>query len=245
MEIAMTSDRTLRIALAAAVAAAGCRTAAQVPADPPSPRPASIAIAPPGPACGVRGGVPAGAELVDVTRADPTIRIDLRYATAHNFTGRALPGYEVARALMRPPAAQALARVQARLRPDGLGLKVFDAYRPIRATQAMVEWASRTGNGWVLEQGYVARYSNHNRGTTVDLTLVDLRTGRELEMGTGFDTFSEAAHTANATGQVMQNRMKLQRAMAAESFQPYDKEWWHFRFPGDDEPLDYPIGCYP
>lgn len=241
----MTSDRTMRIALAAAALLAGCGTTAPAPADGPSPAPVSIATASATPVCGVRGGVPAGAELVDVTRADPTIRTDVRYATAHNFTGRALPGYESARALMRPAAARALARVQARLRSEGLGLKVFDAYRPIRATQAMVEWASRTGNGWVLEQGYVARYSNHNRGTTVDLTLIDRRTGRELEMGTEFDTFSEAAHTANATGRVMENRMKLQRAMTAEGFQPYDKEWWHFRFPGDDEPLDYPIGCYP
>lgn len=241
----MTSERTLRVVLAAALAAAGCRTAARVPAPGPSPRPASMATARATPACGVRGGVPAGAELVDVTRVDPTIRTDIRYATDNNFTGRALPGYESARALMRPAAAQALARVQARLRADGLGVKVFDAYRPIRATQAMVEWAGRTGNGWVLEQGYVARYSNHNRGTTVDLTLVELGTGRELEMGTPFDTFSDAAHTANATGQVMENRMKLQRAMTAETFQPYDQEWWHFRFPGNDEPLDYPIACYP
>jgi len=242
----MTSDRTARIALATALLAAGCRTAAPPPAYAPSPQPSAAArTSPSNPACGVLGGVPAGAELVDVTRVDPTIRTDIRYATANNFTGRALPGYEAARALMRPPAAQALARVQTRLRADGMGLKVFDAYRPIRATLAMVEWASRTGNGWVLEQGYVARYSNHNRGTTVDLTLVDLQTGRELEMGTAFDTFSEAAHTANATGQVMENRMKLQRAMAAERFQPYDQEWWHFRFPGNDAPLDYPIACYP
>jgi len=190
--------------------------------------------------------VPAGAELVDVTRADPTIRTDIRYATADNFTGRPLPGYEAPRALMRPAAAQALARVQARLRREGLGLKVFDAYRPIRATLAMVEWAGRTGHEWVLEQGYVARYSGHNRGNTVDLTLVDLSSGRELEMGTGYDTFSEAAHPANATGRVLENRMRLARAMAAEGFGPYDKEWWHFRVNGDTaEPLDYPISCYP
>ncbi|HET7228459.1 MAG TPA: M15 family metallopeptidase [Longimicrobium sp.] len=243
----MSSERALRAALAAgATLLAGCRGGAQPhgPAASPSPVPASIAAAP-RPACDVRGGIPAGAELVDVTRVDPTIRTDIRYATANNFTGRPLPGYESARALMRPGAARALARVQARLRPQGLGLKVFDAYRPIRATLAMVEWAGRTGNGWVLEQGYVARYSGHNRGNTVDLTLVDLDTGRELEMGTAYDTFSEAAHTANATGQVMENRMRLQRAIGAEGFQPYDQEWWHFRLSGDAEPLDYPIACYP
>ena len=189
--------------------------------------------------------VPAGQELVDVRRLDRTIRLELRYATANNFTGARLPGYDARRALLHPGSAQALARVQRGLRAEGLGLKIFDAYRPVRATLAMVDWAERSGNVWVLDQGYVARQSNHNRGNTVDLTMVTLRGGREIDMGTPFDTFSEAAHTANATGPVMENRMKLQRAMAAESFQPYDKEWWHFRFPGDDEPLDYPIGCYP
>ena len=242
----MSSDWKMRITLAAAaVVLGGCGTAAAnappaAAAPTPVPAPVQTAAAS-GPEC----RIPAGAELVDVTRVDPTIRTDIRYATANNFTGRALPGYASPRALMRPPAARALARVQARLRADGLGLKVFDGYRPIRATQAMVEWAGRTGNGWVLEQGYVARYSGHNRGNTVDLTLVELGTGRELEMGTEYDTFSEAAHPANATGRVLENRMRLQRAMAAEGFQPYEKEWWHFRLPGDAEPLDYPISCYP
>jgi len=237
----MSSERTLRSVVAAAALLAGCATAGQSspPVDAPRPSPARAAGTAPG--C----NLPAGSELMDVTRVDPTIRVDIRYATPDNFTGRALPGYESARALMRPGAAQALGRVQAALRREGLGLKVFDAYRPIRATQAMVEWAGRTGNGWVLEQGYVARFSGHNRGNTVDLTLVELPGGREVEMGTPFDTFSEAAHPANATGQVLQNRMRLQRAMGAEGFQPYDKEWWHFRLPGDAEPLDYPIACYP
>lgn len=243
----MSSERFVALAAATAMVFAGCRGVAQEPVAAPAPDASastSAALAT-SQGCDLRGGIPAGAEMVDVTKADRTIRTDIRYATANNFTGRALPGYESPRALMRPAAARALARVQAGLRRNGLGLKVFDAYRPIRATQAMVAWASRTGNGWVLEQGYVARYSGHNRGTTVDLTLVDLRTGRELEMGTPFDTFSEAAHTANATGRVMENRMRLQRAMVAEGFAPYDKEWWHFRHSPDAEPLDYPIGCYP
>jgi len=106
-------------------------------------------------------------------------------------------------------------------------------------------WAQRSGNQWVLDQGYVARYSGHNRGNTIDLTLVDLRTGRELAMGTPFDTFSEAAHTANATGEVMENRMRLKRAMEAEGFQNYDKEWWHYRMAGDPAPLDVPLRCFP
>jgi D-alanyl-D-alanine dipeptidase len=182
--------------------------------------------------------------LVDVREVGRTIRTDVRYATRNNFTGAVLPGYELPLALLRPPAAEALARVQARLRPRGLGLKVFDAYRPVRATLGMVDWAERTGSQWVIQQGYVARQSGHNVGRTVDLTLVDLRSGRELDMGTAYDTFSEAAHTANARGQVAENRRILVDAMAAEGFQNYDKEWWHFSIPGPREPLDVPLRCF-
>ncbi|MBV9108041.1 MAG: D-alanyl-D-alanine carboxypeptidase family protein [Gemmatimonadetes bacterium] len=222
----MSSERARAMAIALAMALAGCRTAAQ------SARPAECAMAP-------------GDELVDVRRLDRSIRTEIRYATANNFTGRRLPGYEKPRAMLRPSAAAALVRVQQRLRTEGLGLKIFDAYRPVRATLAMVGWAERTGNRWVLDQGYVARQSGHNLGITVDLTLVDLRTGRELAMGTPFDTFSEAAHTANATGTIMENRMRLKRAMEAEGFQNYEKEWWHYRLAGDATPLDVPLRCFP
>lgn len=188
--------------------------------------------------------LPQGTTLVDVRSAGRGIRTDVRYATANNFTGAVLPGYERPRAMLRPQAAEALGRVQARLRPRGVGLKVFDAYRPVRATQGMVRWAERTGNQWVLEQGYVARYSGHNRGATIDLTLIDLRTGRELDMGTEYDTFAEAAHTANATGQVAENRRILLDAMRAEGFSNYEKEWWHFSMSGDFQPLDVPLRCF-
>jgi len=188
--------------------------------------------------------IPIGEELVDVRRLDRSIRVELRYATENNFTGERLPGYDARRALLHPASAEALARVQARLREEGLGLKVFDAYRPVRATLAMVEWAERTNRVWVLDQGYVARQSGHNRGNTVDLTMVRLRGGGELDMGTPFDTFSEAAHTANATGEVLENRMRLKRAMEAEGFQNYDKEWWHYRLPVADIPLDVPLSCF-
>lgn len=182
--------------------------------------------------------------LVNVRSIDRTIRTDIRYATANNFTGAVLPGYERPLAMLRPEAARALARVHQSLRPRGLGLKVFDGYRPVRATLGMVEWAERTGNQWVLEQGYVARQSGHNVGRTVDLTLVHLANGRELEMGTAYDTFSRAAHTANATGQVAANRRILVDAMAAEGFQNYDQEWWHFSIPGPRDALDVPLRCF-
>lgn len=184
-----------------------------------------------------------GDSLVDIRSLAPDLRVDVRYATSDNFTGEPLPGYDAARVLLRPAAARALARIQAGLRPEGLGLKVWDGYRPVRATLAMVDWAERSGNAWVVEQGYVARESGHNRGHTVDLTLIRLRDGRELEMGTPYDHFADAAHTANATGSVAANRQRLVRAMAAEGFSNYEKEWWHFSSRAPGAPLDVTLAC--
>ena len=136
--------------------------------------------------------------LVDVRSGDSTIQVDARYATPNNFTGAPLPGYDAPRALLRREAAAALARVQRRLRTGELGLRVFDGYRPVRATLAMVAWTERTGRRALVDSGYIARRSRHNMGVAVDLTLVDLVTGTEVPMGTPFDAFTEAAHTANA-----------------------------------------------
>lgn len=183
--------------------------------------------------------------MVDLRTLDPAPVIDVRYATDDNFTDDALPGYEEARALLRPDAAATLARVATRLREEGLGLKVWDAYRPERASRAMVDWARRTGREWVIEQGYVAPESGHNRGATIDLTLVRLDTGRELDMGTAYDTFTEDAHTARATGEVLANRMRLVRAMAAEGWENYPLEWWHFSRASTAAPMDIPLACFP
>ena len=183
-------------------------------------------------------------ELARLVEVAPGIRQDIRYATSDNFTGAALPGYEVGEALLRPAAAASLARVQERLATRGLGLLVWDAYRPVRATLAMVEWAERTGNEWVLDEGYVARRSNHNRGNTVDLTLIDLTSGRALDMGTANDHVGPESHTANATGAVARNRALLLDAMEAEGWSNYDKEWWHYsREPAADF-VDVPLACY-
>ena len=108
--------------------------------------------------------------LVDVRALDSTIRVEARYAGPDNFTGAPLPGYDANRALLRREAAAALARVQRRLAAEGLGLKVWDGYRPVRATQAMVAWTERTGQTWLLDSGYIARRSRHNQGVAVDLT---------------------------------------------------------------------------
>jgi D-alanyl-D-alanine dipeptidase len=169
--------------------------------------------------------------LVDVTDVDSTIQTDVRYAGPNNFTGATLPGYDAPRILLRREAAQALGRVQRRLRSGGLSLRVFDGYRPVRATLAMVAWAERTGRVALLDSGYIARRSRHNMGVAVDLTLVDLETGTEVPMGTAFDTFSEAAHTANAEGRIRRYRQLLVDVMGAEGFQNYDQEWWHFSYP--------------
>lgn len=173
---------------------------------------------------------PAAAEslLVDVRTVDSTIAVDLRYFTADNFTGAPLPGYEANRAYLRREAATALGKVQKQLRKEGLGLLVWDGYRPVSGTEGMVAWAERTDNMKYFKQGYIARRSRHNMGVAVDLTLVNLDTGKPLEMGTPFDTFSKAAHTANATGLAAQNRQRLVAAMEAQGFSNYDQEWWHF-----------------
>lgn len=184
----------------------------------------------------------AAALLVDVRSIDSTIVVDARYFGPNNFTGAPLPGYGANRALLRREAAEALARVQRRLAADGLGLKVFDGYRPVRATLAMVDWAERTGRRHLLDDGYIARRSRHNQGVAVDLTIIELTKGTELPMGTPFDTFSEAAHTANATGDVKRNREMFVRVMQSEGFTNYDQEWWHFFFAVPDPvPFDLPI----
>lgn len=168
--------------------------------------------------------------LAEVRSLDPTIVVEMRYATSNNFTGAPLPGYLANRAYLRREAAASLARVQRDLRSRGLGIKILDAYRPVRATLAMVEWTERVNRSDLLKDGYIASRSRHNLGLAIDLTLVDLPSGRELEMGTPFDTFSAAAHTANASGAAAANRQMLKAAMEREGFANYDQEWWHFSF---------------
>ncbi len=199
----------------------------------------STAEAPPVP---IASAAAAESLLVDVRTLDATIAVDLRYRTDSNFTGAPLPGYDANRAFLRREAAEALALVQRELRGQGLGLKIYDAYRPVQATLAMVEWAERTGNMKYFQQGYIARRSRHNMGVAVDLTLVNIATGVPFEMGTPFDTFSKAAHTANASGAAAANRQRLVRAMAVGGFENYDQEWWHFTIEVPDPvPFDVPI----
>jgi D-alanyl-D-alanine dipeptidase len=184
---------------------------------------------------------PPPAPLVDVQEVEPSIVVALNKLGSDNVTGRPLPGYEANRAFLQPDGAQALGRVQRRLASRGLGLKVYDGYRPVRATQALVAWARSQGRSDLIGP-YIASVSYHNSGQAVDLTLVERATGRELDMGTPYETFSPAAHTANATGTTAENRAVLVEAMEAEGFENYEGEWWHFNYfvPGAallDEPI--------
>ncbi len=168
--------------------------------------------------------------LVELQSLDPTISVDLRYRGANNFTGAKLPGYEANHAFLHRDAARALATVQRALRSDGLGLLVYDAYRPVRATEAMVAWTQRVHRESLVRDGYISDRSRHNLGVAIDLTLIELASNRALQMGTSFDTFSSDAHTANATGLAAINRARLVEAMARAGFKNYDQEWWHFSF---------------
>jgi D-alanyl-D-alanine dipeptidase len=168
--------------------------------------------------------------LADVQALAPEIRVGLRYATRDNFTGAPLPGYEGNHAYMRLEAARALARVARRAGKEGYALYVFDAYRPVRATDAMVAWTERVGRQNLIRDGYIASRSRHNLGLAIDLTLVWARSDSALAMGTPFDTFSREAHTANAAGIALENRLRLRRLMEAEGFVNYDQEWWHYSY---------------
>lgn len=187
----------------------------------------------------------ARAMLAEVGREAPTAVLALRYATTDNFTGGVLPGYDAPVALLRREAVQALAQVAKRVEAQGYRLKIWDAYRPVRATLAMVRWTERQGRTDLLDDGYIARRSRHNQGVAVDLTLVRADDGTELDMGTSFDEFSARAHTANAVGVVAANRRILVDAMASAGFTNYTNEWWHFSYSVPDPlPFDLPLAAW-
>ncbi len=180
--------------------------------------------------------------LAEVRAGDTGIKVETRYATTNNFTGAPLPGYSANKAYLRKEAVEALGRVQRRLASGGMGLKVFDGYRPVKATLGMVEWARRTNQMHFITDGYIASRSRHNLGLAVDLTLIDLSMGgREVDMGTPYDTFAESAHWANATGRTMRYRQLLRTMMEKEGFTQYDMEWWHYSYDVPGEPVAFDL----
>ncbi len=165
-------------------------------------------------------------EIVDLREIDSSLVLDIRYATDNNFTGTVL--YPVAAAKLRRVAAESLAAVQRELRSRGLGLKIFDGYRPLSIQKKLWEV--------VADPRYVAdpkKGSKHNRGAAVDLTIID-STGAELEMPTGYDDFTEKASHDNMdhTPAAIRNRAMLKEIMERHGFIAIRSEWWHYDFRG-------------
>ena len=166
-------------------------------------------------------------DLVELVTLDPTIRLDVRYATKNNFLGR--PVYDEARAFLQRPAAEALVKVNRELKEKGYGLMVFDGYRPWSVTKVFWDATPLDKKAFVASP---AKGSRHNRGCAVDLTLYHLSTGKEADMGGAYDEMSDRAHPDYAGGTAEQRRMRdfLRSAMEAEGFTVYEFEWWHFDY---------------
>ncbi len=164
-------------------------------------------------------------ELVALKDVVPGVIYDIRYATANNFMGQVM--YDRAAAYLRRPAAQALRSVQDELRSMGLGLKIYDGYRPYSVTVAFYEKARDT-----VFVASPRRGSRHNRGCAVDLTIIDLTSGKELDMPTPYDDFTEKAHAdyGGLPEEVIRNRELLKRLMTKYGFNIYADEWWHYDY---------------
>jgi zinc D-Ala-D-Ala dipeptidase len=167
------------------------------------------------------------ADLVELAVLDPTVKLDVRYATTNNFLGRAV--YMEARAFLQREPAEALLRAHRALREKGYGLLVFDAYRPWSVTKLFWDLTPPAKRDFVANP---RTGSKHNRGTAVDLTLYELATGREAEMPSPYDEFSERAHPgyAGGTPEARARRDRLRAAMEAEGFTVEPNEWWHFNW---------------
>ncbi len=169
--------------------------------------------------------------MVDLGALIPSAVLVVGYHRADNFTGAALPGYEVPGIWLDVRAAEALVSVAARLAArGGWRLIFYDGYRPRRASVAMVEWAERADRLDLLRDGWVAARSLHNRGLAIDLGLAD-GDGVPLDMGSGWDAFESASALRGVDGEPLRLRLSLRAAMMVEGFQPYRREWWHFSYP--------------
>ena len=184
----------------------------------------------------------------------PSIVQEIRYHSSYNFIGERIDGYEEPVALLTKEAARALKSVAGELIVQGYRLKVFDAYRPACAVKHFVLWGIEDQDvrmkpyfypelekQELFAKCYIAKQSSHSRGSAVDLTLLDMKTGKEVDMGSPFDLFSEASHPdyRGITDEQYENRMRLQRVMLRNGFQPIDCEWWHFALADEPYPDTY------
>jgi len=194
------------------------------------------------------------AYFVDVQAEIPTIALDIRYFTTDNFVGTRVDGYLAPKAFLTKQACAALANVQAELGKEGLSLKIFDAYRPQKGVNHFIRWAKdpadtltkqkyypQVNKKDVFKLGYVASRSGHSRGSTVDLTIIELSTGQELDMGSGWDFFGEISGHAytNLSATQRANRLKLKTVMEKYGFRAYSKEWWHYTLRNEPFPETY------
>jgi D-alanyl-D-alanine dipeptidase len=197
--------------------------------------------------------------FVDASTLVPGLVVELRYAGAENFIGRPITGYEAPVCLLARPAAEALARAQARLAAFGLALKVFDCYRPTRAVADFAAWARDPADqmrkrdyypdidkSQLFALGYIAEKSGHSRGSTLDLTLIELATHAQLDMGSPYDLFDTRSWPSDMRPTPAQraSRMLLQAVMRECGFRPLKEEWWHFtleREPYPDTYFDFPV----
>lgn len=183
----------------------------------------------------------------------PDIIQEIRYYSTYNFVGERIDGYEQPCALMTIEAAQALKKVSDDLIKQGYRLKVFDAYRPQMGVDHFMRWAKSNDTRMkkyfypaidkerIIPEGYVAVKSGHSRGSTVDLTLFDMNTGKEVDMGGTFDHFGIESHPdyKKITKKQYKNRMILREAMIKHGFKPLEEEWWHFTLKDEPYPDTY------
>lgn len=192
--------------------------------------------------------------FTNILDVEPSIAIDLKYFTGDNFVGTRVSGYDSETCWITRPAAIALQRVQHELSEFGLGLKIFDAYRPQRAVDHFIGWCEIAepcstqerffpdlNRSDLFKKGYLVKHSSHSRGSTVDLTIIDLESGTELEMGTEFDYFGPESwfDCQSISLEARANRMLLQRVMEQNGFVPFQQEWWHFTLQGEPYPTKY------
>lgn len=192
--------------------------------------------------------------FVNLKDVIPEAQIEIRYATSHNFVGDIINGYEEGICLMTKEAAAALMNANNALKEQGYTIKIYDAYRPQSAVDHFVSWSNdyndqrmksefypELDKSVLFSNGYIAAYSGHSHGSTVDLTLVDLSTGEEVDMGGTFDFFGTLSHPdyTGITSQQYENRMTLRSAMINNGFSPLSTEWWHFTLNNDPYPNTY------
>ncbi len=184
----------------------------------------------------------------------PSIIQEIRYFSTYNFIGDRIDGYEEPIALLTKEAARALKNVAGEMNVKGCRLKIFDTYRPVTAVRHFILWGIEDQDirmkpyfypdvvkQELFSKGYIAKKSSHSRGSTVDLTLLDMSTGKELDMGSPFDWFGEESHPdyKGITEEQYENRMFLREAMLRNGFLPIDCEWWHFTLADEPYPDMY------